>query len=85
MRVKPVNDPAYAMVFVDRLAFGPIFTMKRISTTQVDRIKFLNARDATTKAPVSCATRPAGLEPATYGLEELGGPLSRPPKDGQAG
>ena len=41
-------DPAYAMVFLDRLAFGPISTLNRISTTQIDRIEFLNARDATT-------------------------------------
>jgi hypothetical protein len=48
MRVKRVNDPAYAMVFVDWLAFRPIFTLNQISTTQIDRIEFLNARDATT-------------------------------------
>jgi hypothetical protein len=48
MRVKRVNDPAYAMVFVDWLAFGPISTLNRISTSQIDRIEFLNARDAKT-------------------------------------
>jgi len=41
-------NPAYAIIFVDQLAFGPISTLNRISTTQIDRIEFLNARDATT-------------------------------------
>jgi hypothetical protein len=41
-------NPAYAIIFVDALAFGPIPTLNQISTTQIDRIEFLNARDATT-------------------------------------
>ena len=40
---------AYAQVFVDQLHFGPLGSLERISTTQIDRIEYLNARDATTQ------------------------------------
>jgi hypothetical protein len=50
-------EPAYAMVFVDHLRWGTIYTLDRISTTQIDRIEYLNATDATIR----------------YGLGYLGG------------
>jgi hypothetical protein len=50
-------EPAYAMVFMDHLRWGSIYTLDRISTTQIDRIEYLNATDATIR----------------YGLGYLGG------------
>ncbi|HSH76371.1 MAG TPA: hypothetical protein VLA09_11855 [Longimicrobiales bacterium] len=44
------NDPTpyYAEVFVDDLRFGPIESLQRISSTQIDRIEYISATDATT-------------------------------------
>ena len=44
----PVNpSPAYAQVFVDELYFGPLRSLERISTNEIERIEYLGARDAT--------------------------------------
>lgn len=40
-------EPAYAMVFVDQLRFGPMYTLSQISTAQIDRVEYINATDAT--------------------------------------
>jgi hypothetical protein len=41
--------PSYAMVFVDEILFGAISALHRISISEIERIEFLNARDATTR------------------------------------
>jgi hypothetical protein len=41
-------EPYYAEVFVDDLHFGPIDSLGRISSTEIDRIEYINATDATT-------------------------------------
>jgi hypothetical protein len=50
-------EPAYAMVFVDELRYGPMYMLGQISTAQIDRVEYLNATDATIR----------------YGLGFLGG------------
>lgn len=40
-------EPAYAMVFVDELRFGPMYTLSQISTARIDRVEYINATDAT--------------------------------------
>ena len=42
-------EPAYAEVFVDQLYFGRLQSLERISSTQIERIEYLRARDATTR------------------------------------
>ena len=44
----PVSGPAYAHVFVDELYFGPLESLEQISSNEIERIEYLNARDATT-------------------------------------
>ena len=42
-------EPAYAAVFVDDFRFGGIQSLHQISSNQIERIEYLNARDATTR------------------------------------
>ena len=42
-------NAAYAMVFLDELLLGPLGMLDRISINQIERIEYLNARDATTR------------------------------------
>ncbi len=39
--------PAYAQVFVDQLYFGRLGSLEQISSTEIDRIEYLDARNAT--------------------------------------
>ena len=40
-------QPAYAHVFVDELYFGPLGSLERVSSSEIERIEYLNALDAT--------------------------------------
>lgn len=42
-------SPAYAHVFLNQLYFGPLGSLDQISSTEIDRIEYINARDATTQ------------------------------------
>jgi len=42
-------EPAYAEVFVDDFYFGRVQSLHQISSNQIERIEYLNARDATTR------------------------------------
>lgn len=43
------GEPQYAVVRVDDLTFGDLNSLERISATQVDRIEYVSALDATTR------------------------------------
>ena len=42
-------SPAYAHIFLNQLYFGPLGSLDQISSTEIDRIEYINARDATTQ------------------------------------
>lgn len=42
-------EPAFAQVYVDNTHVGDIDSLYRISATQIDRIEYLDALDATTR------------------------------------
>lgn len=42
-------EPAYAEVFVDQLYFGRLRSLEQISSSEIERIEYLGARDATTR------------------------------------
>ncbi len=44
-----IPEPAYAHVFVDELYFGPLESLHRVSSSEIERIEYLGARDATTR------------------------------------
>lgn len=43
------QEPTFAQVFVDQLQVGDVDYLYRISATQIDRIEYLSALDATTR------------------------------------
>ena len=49
MQATPRNPtPAYAHVYLDNLAYGPIESLYDLSTNVIDRINFISSLDATT-------------------------------------
>ena len=40
-------EPAYAHVFVDELSYGGLDSLRRISANEIERIEYLDARNAT--------------------------------------
>ena len=43
----PVSGPVYANVFVNEVYFGPPELLDQISSAEIERIEYVNARDAT--------------------------------------
>ena len=44
-----IPQPAYAHVFVDELYFGPLESLRQVSSSEIERIEYLDARNATTR------------------------------------
>ena len=42
-------EPAYAYVYVDNLAYGPLLSLYDISSISIDRIDYMGSLDATTR------------------------------------
>jgi len=42
-------EPAYAHVYVDNLAYGPLLSLYDISSISIDRIDYMGSLDATTR------------------------------------